>query len=231
MSAFMETTSKANSFRSTDKVVEALSTLAALLDRTINEVKGIDAEFQSRLLEAIHQTEQDLQRQSSEILQREVQEVEQRVREQLTAQLTAQFEEQIATAVDRVRTELESERDRLSRELDRATQAAVSWEAERARLIGECTDATQAVAQARLAQQQAEAKSAALAANQTPAASNGNSEAVQAEIQRVEALIQGITALIDNPATELATVIRKNVERAELDSYLKGIRFAFTNGK
>src|SRR5205809_386328 len=50
-------------------------------------------------------------------------------------------------------------------------------------------------------------------------------EAVQAEAARVEALIQEINSVIDNPDTELSVVIRKNAERGELESYLKGLRF------
>lgn len=51
-------------------------------------------------------------------------------------------------------------------------------------------------------------------------------QAIAAEIARVEAMIGEIVAVIDNPETALSTVIRKNVERAELDSYLKGILFS-----
>ncbi len=60
-------------------------------------------------------------------------------------------------------------------------------------------------------------------------ASNGGTlskEAIAAEVARVEALINEIVSVIDNPETELSTVIRKNVEKAELDSYLKGILFS-----
>jgi hypothetical protein len=32
--------------------------------------------------------------------------------------------------------------------------------------------------------------------------------------------------LIDDPASALSTVMRKNVEKTELESYLRGIRFA-----
>jgi len=45
-------------------------------------------------------------------------------------------------------------------------------------------------------------------------------------MERVENLIKEISAIIEDPATELPTVIRKDVERAELESYLKGIQFA-----
>ena len=54
--------------------------------------------------------------------------------------------------------------------------------------------------------------------------------ALTKEIERVEGLIKEISDLIENPSTELSTVIRKNVERAELESYLKGIRFALNGG-
>jgi len=63
------------------------------------------------------------------------------------------------------------------------------------------------------------------------APSNGSgaglsSETINAEIARVETQLSQIMAIIDDPETELATVIRKNVEKAELDSYLKGILFS-----
>jgi DNA repair exonuclease SbcCD ATPase subunit len=50
--------------------------------------------------------------------------------------------------------------------------------------------------------------------------------AMDAELARTEARIAEIAQLIDDPATDLSTVIRKNVERAELDAYLKGILFS-----
>ena len=40
--------------------------------------------------------------------------------------------------------------------------------------------------------------------------------------------MQELSTLIDDPATELAIVIRKTVERAQLDFYLKGLRYAAT---
>ena len=40
--------------------------------------------------------------------------------------------------------------------------------------------------------------------------------------------MQELSTLIDDPATELAIVIRKTVERAQLDFYLKGLRFSST---
>jgi hypothetical protein len=56
------------------------------------------------------------------------------------------------------------------------------------------------------------------------------SKRVAREIEQTERRIEEISILIEDPETELSTVIRKNVERAELESYLKGIRFASNGG-
>jgi len=66
---------------------------------------------------------------------------------------------------------------------------------------------------------------------QEPGADNVDKNAITAEVSRVEALIGQIVAVIDNEATELSTIIRKNVEKAELDSYLRGILFALGRNK
>ena len=53
-----------------------------------------------------------------------------------------------------------------------------------------------------------------------------HADALHAEVARIEGLIEGISRAIEDPDTELSVVIRKNAERAELDSYLRGVRFA-----
>lgn len=53
---------------------------------------------------------------------------------------------------------------------------------------------------------------------------------VVAEVVRIQGRIADIEKKIEDPSTELAIVIRKNVERAELDAYLKGIRFSMGGG-
>ena len=52
------------------------------------------------------------------------------------------------------------------------------------------------------------------------------SEKVDQEVARVEGLLIEVMKLIDDPASALATVMRKNAEKTELESYLRGIRFA-----
>jgi chromosome segregation ATPase len=72
-----------------------------------------------------------------------------------------------------------------------------------------------------------EAERVRLRAAQTAGNRSGvDTEAIKSEVSRVEKQISEIIATIDNPDTELATIIRKNVEKAELDAYLRGILFS-----
>jgi hypothetical protein len=63
-----------------------------------------------------------------------------------------------------------------------------------------------------------------------PAAKAVSSTKIQEEITRVEGTLAEVTKLIDDPASALSTVMRKNLEKAEIESYLKGIRFACGQG-
>lgn len=58
-----------------------------------------------------------------------------------------------------------------------------------------------------------------------------DSGAIDAEVERIQDMIAGIAKIIEDPETELSTVIRKNVERAELDAYLRGILFSLGRGE
>jgi predicted nuclease with TOPRIM domain len=209
----METATKTQQeARGTDRVLEALSALAGLLDRTIHEVKGLDSDFQDRLLQAVHATEASLQGQAAQHL------------EQALTETRTKFEEQLKLKLAEMTAEWDAERTRLNGDLDRLTKSSAQWEAERSRLNGELERLSRVQAATQI-----EAEKALTAMKSMTASKGGspvNSEAVTMEISRVEGLIKEISALIENPATELSTVIRKNVERAELESYLKGIRFA-----
>jgi predicted nucleic acid-binding Zn-ribbon protein len=63
------------------------------------------------------------------------------------------------------------------------------------------------------------------------ATESGNADAVSAEVARVQTMILELGKRIDDPTTDLSTVIRKNVERAELTAYLKGIQYSTGNNK
>ena len=195
------------------KVMEALATLAGLLDRTINEVKSLDGDFQTRLMQAVHDTEASLQAQTEQHIERARQEVQE--------QLTGKFQNDLQSALDGLKAEFEIERERFNKELLHAVEAASQLESERARLIAEVEKARDEANTAKASAAQAPA--AASAASASPAS-------IQEEITRAETRLQEILRIIDDPATELSTVIRKNVEKSEVEAYLRGIRFA-VNGK
>lgn len=126
--------------------------------------------------------------------------------------------------------EWEAERTRLNGEINKITQSAVKWEGERSRLNGELERLARVQAATQI---EAEKAIAAMKAASSAKSSHSvaGTDSLKKEIQRVEGLVKQISELIEDPATELSTVIRKNVERAELESYLKGIRFAANGGK
>ena len=197
----------------TDHVLQALSTLAALLDRTINEVKHLDADFQSRLAQATQEKEASV-------------EAAQRLETELT-DTTSKLEGQFGKRIAELSNEWQEERNRLTAELSKSSQATVQWEAERARLSGELErmSRVQAATQAEAEKAIMAMKASSTAAKNAKGLAAVNSEAVNGEIGRVEGIIKQISALIEDPAAELSVVIRKNVERAEMESYLKGIRY------
>lgn len=213
-------TKDAQVVRSTERVLEALATLAAFLDRTINEVKSLDSDFQDRLLQAVHNTESSIQAQAAEHVETALNDLRRKLHdehEKRVAGLTANWN---------------AERQRLDHELERSAQAGLQWEEQRAWLNSELEEArntaAEAVAQSESDKARAEAEIARAASN-APANPGLPSAVLLEEVERTEAAIRQITVLIDDSETELSTVIRKNVERAELQSYLKGMRFAITS--
>jgi chromosome segregation ATPase len=152
------------------------------------------------------------------------------------------LERQMAGAVDRVRAlweaeraELLTERDRsssdslrLRREMEEVAQISAQLESECKRLRNESENNRRLLAdssreQARLSNEAAEAKAAAASTLADKAVVDV--ETLRSQISRVEELIQNTLRVIEDPETELSEVIRKNAERAELEAYLRGLRF------
>lgn len=95
--------------RLTDRLGEALSTVSALLDRSINEAKSLATSFQERLLQAVHDTEGSLQSQAVAHLEKALGDTEEKVRKELTDELKAQFEVDMEAALASLRKEMEEE--------------------------------------------------------------------------------------------------------------------------
>ena len=99
--------------------------------------------------------------------------------------------------------ELRHDRNRFREELGRLADAVAKSDGERARLKEECEKLSRALA-----------------------STESSDIHVLEEAARIETAIQEISLAIENPETELSAIIRKNVERAQLDAYLRGLRFS-----
>jgi chromosome segregation ATPase len=111
------------------------------------------------------------------------------------------------------------ERTRLKAETERVTE-------ERNRLASECEQA-----KAQLSIMQRGLDHARSGGAMLSGGTAAQSDAILAEVDRVEALIQGIARVVDDPETDLSDIVRRNVERAELESYLNGLRFLMDCGQ
>ena len=144
------------------------------------------------------------------------------------------LERQVANAVERVRDDLtakwDAERAKLVAERNRAQQrladTASDYEAQVAEAVnGVRAQLTTEIDELRRELEEARQSAAVEAAPVFAGGSSSDTETIHAEIARVESSIQAISQIVEDPDTELSTVIRRNVERAELESYLRGLRF------
>jgi len=142
-------------------------------------------------------------------------------------------QEETQTAIDTLKAEFDVERTRLNKELSHTVEAASKLEAERTGLISEVqkvkSDSAAEVEKARQEAKAAAAKAAPASGAAKPAAAAAPSAALQQEIEKAEARLQELLKIIENPTTELSTVIRKNVEKSETEAYLRGIRLVLSS--
>jgi hypothetical protein len=171
------------------------------------------------LKKTVHQTELSLQAKTAESIER--------VRQEVQDELNSKYRKDLQAALDGLKSEFETERDRLNKELLHTVEAASKLEAERSGLISEI-DKVKADSAAEIAKAREEARTAA-AEQPASSAASAPPASLQQEIARTEVKLQEILKLIDNPATELSKVIRMNVEKSELEAYLKGIRLVLNS--
>jgi LPS O-antigen subunit length determinant protein (WzzB/FepE family) len=214
--------------RSTDRVLEALATLSALLDRTMNEVKVLEGDFQAKMLEAVKNTEAAQQAHTDKRVEQ--------ARDEIREELKRRFQTELQTALgnlrsefqterERLNKEFETERERLNKELKHAVDAASKLQVEKTKLTSDVQHARDA-ATVEIEKLRTEA-----AAAMATATKDHGPVVPEEEIARVENQLSNIVKLVENPETELSVVIRKNVEKLELEAYLKGIRYALKPGK
>src|SRR5262249_32786636 len=126
-----------------DRLIEALATIAALLDRTINEVKLIDSDFQNRLVQSIHETESSIKQEAADHLKRALKEADIKTRSEVTQELEARLQAETDAAVQQVRTDTDAERRVLEAELKQAQREAAQFKSERDKATQERDKAAQ----------------------------------------------------------------------------------------
>jgi hypothetical protein len=141
--------------------------------------------------------------------------------QQRLAEAAAEYEQKLNDAVGSVRSDLKDGSERLLRELEQTKETCAQLEAERNHLRDENEEAHKLLAEAA-------ATAAAQPKPSEKSSGTGTIAALQAEVARIEGWIKEISQIIEDRDTELSIVIRKNAERAELESYLRGLRFAIT---
>jgi hypothetical protein len=142
----------------------------------------------------------ETQKSASETGKREVEAAAQKVRDEMKAEQ------------DELMQIWESERSKLAKEIERISAAAAQSERERNQLQKDLDVAMQLLNDA----QPSDGKSG----------DGVDLDLIREETARVEQSLQAIIKAIEDPSAELSVVVRKNVERAQLDSYLQGLRFA-----
>jgi chromosome segregation ATPase len=191
------------------------------LQRQLQEGQDELASEQRRLTSEIERLQQQLQDASQErdqsnnaTLQR-ISKEERKAWEAEQHRLTSKIEdlEQQLQEMSGKREQVNSEViDQLRRQYEQRLQEAIQQK-------------TQLAEQLQSASASLESERARLSKTKKDGGGGLDTQAIESEISRVESALNEIVSIIENPNTELSTVIRKNVEKAELDSYLKGILF------
>ncbi len=144
------------------------------------------------------------------------------------------LELQVANGVNRVRAELtarmDAERAALLAERNRAQQRLADLTSDHERELAEAVNKIRSELTEEIDGLRRELEEARHATVQAPIPastqmSSVETQVLQEEIARVEDLIRSLSQIVENPATELSLIIRKSAERAELHSYLRGLRF------
>src|SRR5262245_55152300 len=99
--------------RTSDRVIEALATLGALLDRTISEVKkNLDKDIEEQMTGAVREAEEALRAEATQQLEKALQGTQN--------DLTSRFQAELHATIGTLRAEFETERTRLNQEIQKS---------------------------------------------------------------------------------------------------------------
>jgi hypothetical protein len=228
--------------QTTGRMNQTVAALARLLDQVMNDIQVLDTEFQDHVSATSAERETERARLMAECenanqLLAQARKEHKRAQAETDEAAAIALELQVSTAVNRMRAELtaqmDADRAALVAERNRAQQRLADSASDHERELTEAVNKVRlelAVEIESLRQQVEEAKHAAAQAQESTLseASGDWFKGVQDEIVRVGIQIHTISQIVENRDTELSIVIRKNVERAELESYLRGLRFSIS---
>ncbi len=165
--------------------------------------------------------QQTLERELQKVRQESVQLKEKQAEEMRL--IMARLEE-AQTEIQQLEKQLEKTRGAVSSEV--VEQLRRQYDDRMQEMIQQKTDLSEQLKNASALLESERSRFAAAAAKENASGATIDPKLLNEEFARVEGKIAEIARLIDDPSTELSIVIRKNVERAELDAYLKGILFS-----
>src|SRR6187402_1490844 len=131
----METMTKPNHQKTTDTLRQALATLAALMDRTINEVNVLDSEIQEGVRDAVQDAQDTFQKQAYDRQQAAVEEAVQKTRALVSEEFFEEMQ-RLSDEVARAKAEVEKTREEHLQEMaDTEEAAAVALERQVSRAV------------------------------------------------------------------------------------------------
>src|SRR5262245_46989388 len=113
--------------QATARLHQTMASLAKLLDQATNELQSVDSEFQELVLQSAREAMEATERQAADRLKSAVEAAEQKTRVLITEELQARFRQEMTTAVEAVRSELNAERTKAGQEKERLTKATTQW--------------------------------------------------------------------------------------------------------
>jgi chromosome segregation ATPase len=228
------------------RLQEAIRTreaLAADLEKSKHEIAKLKETHSAELQDFTGRyikTRSDLEKQLRESeeargkLERELEKTQQTLEQATQAAPASPPDGALSEEVSRLKKELDEiqeERKRLVVRLAESSDLGQQFEGRIQELVLENTQLAERVKNAASQMDVVYVKTADGSGDNRSVVSTLDSSVINEEVKRIEELTAEIARLIDDPETELATVIRKNVERAALDAYLKGILFSLGRGK
>ena len=226
---FQQAANRWHSERATLKV-EVERSRQELLGRFDAEIEQLKGEFEGRRLKIIASTVEAEEIRFAQAMSEAKEQYNRREQELQVA--ASQWFQNASNEWDEERKSLEMQISKVEQELARVNEAARIRTPLSKELEAKLTEVTQEKAKLEEEFQEASARweeerqHLEHRSEQAPGGKHDVPNVVRAEITRIESTLLDITRKMEDPSTDLATEIRLNRERADLEAYLKGLRYS-----